>query len=210
QKIPIPVEDLATVRWMAELNEESVHGRAAVVTAARRQVIEDRISQWDALGLEVDGLQADTLALVNFLAFEFADALPDVMDDESVHREDAPAIALIDAGASATNLIVVSGESHWVWTMESGGEDITSLVARATKKTLSDAEKLKRNPADLKHPARQYKLVEQRQEEVRSRLETAFADGLQQDGRFAIEQSYCCGGASMGHGWVRRLMLTGK
>lgn len=213
QKIPIPIDDLSIVRWMADLNEESSHGRPAIVTATRRHVIDDRLEQLRMLGLEIDGLQADTLALVNFLALEFDDVL---RGDESEKAKDGekhqqtdekktPSVMLMDCGASTTNLIVVSSEAHWVWTMESGGEDVTGLIARPTKSTLAEAEKLKRNPADLPHPAKQYRLVEQRQDEIRARIETSFLEAMRQNERFQVEHSFCCGGACLSHGWVRRL-----
>ncbi len=208
QKIPIPLDELATVRWIAALNDEEVHGRPAVITAARRRVVEDRLEQLKGLGLEVDGLQSDNLALVNFVAHEFAEDLVEPSDE--VGRDQTPSVLLIDAGASATNVVVVSREAHWVWTMEAGGEDMTALVARPTKTTLGEAEKLKRNPADLPHPGKHYALVEQRQDEVRARVEAAIQDGMQQNKRFRVVQSFCCGGACLSHAWLRRMMLAQK
>jgi Tfp pilus assembly PilM family ATPase len=171
-------------------------------------VIEDRCEQLKLLGLEIDGLQADTLALVNFVAHEFHDDWSEEPDDDRSDDENAPAVLLVDCGASATNMIVVSAESQWVWTLESGGEDMTAMIARPTKKMLSEAEKLKRNPADLAHPARDYRGVEQRQEVSRVRIEAAFGEAMKQNKRLLVQRSFCCGGGCLAHAWVRRVMLS--
>ena len=49
--------------------------------------------------------------------------------------EKTPAIAMLDCGAATTNLVIVSGETHWSWTGELGGEDLTTALARVTKLT---------------------------------------------------------------------------
>jgi Tfp pilus assembly PilM family ATPase len=158
------------------------------------------------------------LALVNYAAHEFSDlwsppepeaSSDDELDEdlEEIERLKTQTVAIIDAGASSTSLILVSGEAHWAWTIESGGEDLTSLVARATKTTHAEAEKLKRNPAALRLPSRQYEPVEQRMEETRQRLEWVYADALKQNPRFEVAQSWCSGGACLAHQWIQRIML---
>ncbi len=243
RRVPIAMEDLAVVRWLGRLEEDSMHGRPAVVTAAKQSVVEKRVELLTAAGLKIAGLQGDTVALANFAAYEFADVFaPDALlpvgeqetprdsvedvsesnsveqasesnhvddDDHQAARDDkTPAIAIIECGASTTSLVLVSAETHWLWTIESGGEDLTAALARSTKSTLAEAEKLKRNPAAITFPARQYVSVEQRLEANRVRLERIFADALTQNRRFDVVQSWCLGGGCLAHQWIRRLMLS--
>jgi Tfp pilus assembly PilM family ATPase len=229
QKIPIELDELSIVRWMAGLaNEGDVHGRPAVITAAKNQVITERLALLEEAGLTVTGLQADTVALVNFAVHEFSDLLTmeaGKIDDDSQHDDETeavtgtkdddgdddasrpPAIAIVDSGAASTSLIIVSAESHWSWTIETGGEDLTKRLARSTKETHGTAEESKRNPAALSMPAKEYETIEQRQEEMRMRLETSFSDALKQNPRFNVVQSWCVGGGCLSHGWIRRVLV---
>ena len=236
QRIPVPVEDLFIIDHISSLDEDSFHGRAAVMTAIKRSDVDNRFDLLDAIGLACDGLQADTIALANFAACEFADLwVPDDqnLDDTQAgddvaeakkkklkkskkkiqslydnNEEKTPAVAIIDCGAASTKIVIVSGETHWAWSIENGGEDLTTALARATKTTHAEAEKLKRNPAELPSPHSDYQLLEQRQIDVRSRLERMMQDAKNQNSRFQIQQSWCVGGGVFAHGWLRRTMLS--
>lgn len=220
QKIPLPIDELAVATWMQSSagDNDGIHGRPAVITAARQAVIDERLELYEELGLTLSGLQADSNAIVNFVAFEFADELSMEDDDDgeedetpsAEQSEKTPAIALLDCGAATTNLVIVSGETHWSWTGELGGEDLTTALARVTKLTHSEAEQLKRNPAAIEEPSRHYAAVEHRQDELRVRIETVLADALNQNKRFEISQSWCVGGGCLAHQWVRRVMIEPK
>lgn len=215
QKIPVPTDELAVACWLSTVRgDNEVHGRPAVITAARQSFINQRLELFNELGLTLSGLQADSTALANFAAYEFADVLSPAQGDESDESEiplsDAsktPAIAILDCGAATTNFVIVSGETYWSWTRESAGEDLTTALARATKTTHAEADKHKRNPAALDSPSRHYQAVEQKQDELRSRLQTILIDALNQNKRFEIVQSWCVGGGCLAHQWMRRLMI---
>jgi hypothetical protein len=105
---------------------------------------------------------------------------------------------------------MVSGESMWCWTLETGGEDLTALLARASKSTHEEAEKLKRNPAALTSPSKQYQPIEQRLDEVRSRLDTIATDGMRQNRDWKVIQTWCMGGGCQAHQWIRRELLRNQ
>ncbi len=212
-KIPIPMNELVVARWIHHANREAVLGRPAIACTARRSIVTQRIDLIESCGLKIAGLQCDSIALANFGAFEFASLWSEI-DAETEGELDAyeeaisKAVVLVDCGASSTNILLLSGEAHWCWTVEIGGEDLTSQIARATKLTNSEAEKLKRNPAALASPASQYHPVEIRLDELRARLSTVFADGMKQGTSFKSVQSWCMGGAVQAHQWIRRVMLS--
>lgn len=236
-RIPIHADDLAIIEHIAALDGDSLHGRAAVMTAAKRSDVDSRFELIEAIGLDCDGLQTDTVAIANFASLEFAGLwkLDEGDDDESEGvsshdvtsqkkkkikkskkkiqalynnaEEKTPAVAIIDCGASSTKVVIVSGETHWAWTIENGGEDLTSALARATKTTHGESEKLKKNPAEIASPHSQYQPIEQRQTEVRSRLQKIVQDAATQNSRFDIQESWCIGGGAFAHGWLRRTML---
>lgn len=205
QKIPIPTEELRVVRWIADEKKDSFHGRSALITVARSKIVDDRVEMLSDAGLEVAGIQSDAVALVNFATTEFEQLMDG--DEASGSEEATPTIAMLDCGASATTLTLVSSEAHWSWTLESGGEELTGALARATKMTRGDAEKRKRNPAELDSPAKEYMLTEQKLDELRSRLETALADAKRQNKRFRVDSTWCIGGGCLAHEWIRRVIL---
>lgn len=213
QKIPIPADELSVAYWVRELSDDVAMGRPAVVTAVRRKIVADRTELLESCGLKLAGLQCDPSAIVNFAAHEFGSLWqqPGKADGDPIDQAQlCQAVALVDAGASTTNLVIVSGESHWSWTLEIGGEDLTSMITRSTKQTRKPAEALKRNPALLVSPSAQYELVEQRLNELRARLETVLSDALRQNSKWRIKQSWCMGGGCQAHQWIRRVMLDGS
>ncbi|MDF1840579.1 MAG: pilus assembly protein PilM [Rubripirellula sp.] len=205
QQIPIPMDELTVVRWIAGSDGDKIHGRPALAAAGRKQVVECRLAELNSLGLKVDGLQVDTLALVNFAAYEFADDW--AQQPESQTEDQIPSVLLVDCGASVTNLVMVSSETQWMWSLHSGGEDCTSRIAQARQVSHAAAEKIKQNPAELTHPAEQYQAVEKHLNDSRIRIDASIADALKRNKRFLINQSYCCGGGCLSLGWMRRIMF---
>ncbi|TWT92802.1 pilus assembly protein PilM [Stieleria varia] len=231
-RIPIPLDELIAVKWVAELEKESQHGRPATIVAARKHAVEQRIELLKGLGLDVSGMQGDAMALVNFAVCEFPELLNPTKDekekpkkksksDESEPESESiaemetttastktPTIAFIDCGAEKTSVVLVSAETQWSWSIENGSEDLTSLLAKSNKVTHDDAEKLKRNPAAIQSPASQYAAVENRLAETRSRLELVFNDAQNQNDRFEIVQTWCLGGGALTHQFLRRVLLS--
>jgi Tfp pilus assembly PilM family ATPase len=212
-KIPIPADELVVAHWIHPAKREAVLGRPAVACTARRNTVAQRMDLLESCGVKLSGLQSDSLALANFAAHEFTELWSEVdqaddLDLDAYEDAISKAVVLIDCGASATNILMVSGEAHWGWTIELGGDDFTTQLSMANKLIHSEAEKLKRNPAALPSPSHQYLPVETRLDELRSRLEMVVADGLKQDNPFKAVQSWCMGGASQTHQWIRRIMLS--
>ena len=179
-------------------------GRPAMVSTARREIISRRISLLESLGIKVAGLQSDVIALVNSCEAKI-ESLNDENSDR-IQRDLSRAVCLIDAGASTTHLIVVSAESHWSWTIETGGEDTTFQLASTAKVNRQNAEALKRDPSQLPNIWEQYLAVETGLDTLRSRIETMFGDAMKQDNPFDPVSSWCVGGAWQTHQWTRRIM----
>ena len=83
QRIPLAMEDLRVIEWIADIGEHEVTGRPASISAARKSVVEKRMELCEEAGLKVSGMQSDALALVNFADLEFAElwAQPDAEDE---------------------------------------------------------------------------------------------------------------------------------
>ncbi|MCS7470355.1 pilus assembly protein PilM [Stieleria sp. ICT_E10.1] len=207
-RIPLPLDEVACVRWIAPLPDDELTaiGRPAFVSAAKKQFVDRYLEDLSLAGLTVSGLQATPIALMNFATFEFADLLELHPADGRDAEAKLPTVALFDCGAEMTIAFLISGASCWFWSFESGGNEFTRLISRSTKTTHSDAEKLKRNPASLEHPETQFERVEQRIDEMRGRLSKLVNDQCEQHDEFDIQQTWCCGGGALTHGWIKRIL----
>lgn len=207
RQLPVALEELICVRWVADLGAGSQRGRPGLISAAKKNVVDERLQLFADAGLKVSGLQADALALVNFVDHEFTDLLSGPATGGS-SADATPSVAVIDAGASQTTLVIVSADTCWFRAVPSGSEDLTSLLARSTKTVASEAEKLKRDPAKLQRPAEMFAPVETKQEELRARLETIAEEARRKNDPFDIVETWCVGGAPLTHGWLRRVALS--
>ena len=208
QKVPLAREDIEVVQWIGDADPESLRGRPVTLSIARKQYLRDYSEMLTTAGIDVSGLQSNSLALLNFVTCEFtelaeSDADDSDADDAVTSDEKEDAIAFLDCGASSTTLLIASRRDHWFLTVEKGSEAVNSLIARSAKVTSEDAEKLKRNPAELTDPANQYAMVERSFLETRARLEFAVRELLKKNKQLSFTSTWCMGGGSLTHQWMR-------
>ena len=210
-RIPFPLEELEVVRWKSELGnaDKHVHGRSAMIVTSRKQAVERRLKHFEQAEIKVTGIQADPVAVINLASVEFQSLWESVeSSEESVGDSANQAVAIVDSGATSTSLILVSGEANWFWTLDAGGEDITTIIAKSTGKARREAEALKREPAKIVAPGDSFEPVEEKLAQLRSRLERLLGESEKQLGEFKIKQCWCMGGGTLVHGWLRHVMLT--
>ncbi|TWT52700.1 Competence protein A [Rubripirellula amarantea] len=216
-RIPLPLDDLVATRTLSPFDKDEIHGRAAIFSAARKKRAMRRMELLEGLGLKLDGLQADANAIVNFAYYEFADFFGPTVGDNTEAETDAsavsfedetPTICLVDAGANTTTIIFVSSETHWFWSLDHGGERLTTSLARSTKSTTAQAEALKRSPAKLTSPESQFAPLEERMEQLRVRLKQLKKDAKSQNSRFKFVQTWCVGGNCQTYQWIRRVLVS--
>ena len=201
QLLPMDSSELSMVRWLAPLDEETSLGRPAVVAAARKSVIQKRQELMEASGLKVAGFQSDALAIANYVAFEFAE---DFQQMATGDRESA--IAVADCGCLTTSLVIVTSRSVLAWTFENAGEEMTKALARELKQTLAEAQQLKHDPAAIKNPSAAFEAMDEKTLSLKQRLEHAVAKAKGENSDLDVVQTWVMGGASRGHGWVRKLI----
>ena len=112
----------------------------ALLIAAKRHVADRFLEPLRRPGLRPDVLQPDFVALHNFVAFEQLDAAPDAEPGET------PAVASLDIGCSATNLVVSSPQSLWFHSCGIGGHSFTRALVKEQNLSLAQAEQQKRAP----------------------------------------------------------------
>ncbi len=219
-RIPIPLDELSITKSVGELDKGCSYGRPFVFSAARTLAVKNRLEFIEKVGIQPDGLQSDGNAFVNLIAWEFADQLSDFApetpkaedsgqsgsEESDPTRNCTPTIAWIDAGASTTTLIYVSGETHWFWSIECGGDDLTRALARSVKKNHLESEKLKTQPDRIEMPAEHFAAVESRMDELRQRFQKFGEEAIKQNDRFNVANTFVSGGAALTISWIRRVI----
>jgi type IV pilus assembly protein PilM len=199
----LPIE-LAELCWSHQILDE-VAGRAAdqqprrvFIQAARDAQIRERVALCKSAGIAVDCVQSDCVALHNAIVYEL---LADAEADE--------AIATIDVGTDATNVVVSSPRSIWFRTFTQGGASFTRDLARQLKLTHDQAEQLQREPAK----ARRFSQLEATLQPLIVQLAGEVERSLSTYSRLApdrpVRQVYGLGGGFQVHG-LFRFLRSGK
>ncbi len=177
----------------------------AVLVAAKKQVVEQREKVFQEAGIKVTGIQADSLALHNYAAHEFAD----LFTNEERANATPSALCLLDVGASGATLHCATADAFWFRYIDGGGEDLTVKLATACNFTHEEAEKLRLNPAELDTLAVGMEAMELRMHQVGVRLGQAFTQASQFLGDMTLQNILCTGGTVLTHGWVRHALHVG-
>jgi type IV pilus assembly protein PilM len=175
-------------------------GRNAVLLAARQATTDDFLDPLFELGVRVDVLQTDSLALHNFVLYEhFSNA------EHERTAESYPVVAAMDIGAEMTNIVVSSPYSLWFHSCGVAGHSFTRALVKEFCMSLAQAEQTKRAPETAKRFSGVCETLlpvfEDLSEEMQRSL-VAFAE-TQPDHH--VQQVLTVGGGAMLHGLLRYL-----
>lgn len=198
-QFPIEVDQLSLMKFVAEAVGDR-EGRPVSLVSARKLAVNQRLDLLNSAGLKVTGLQCEPVALANYAAIELAD----FFGTESPERN-MSSLAIVDSGASSTSLILLHRDGFWFRTIDCGGADMTSAIARAAKVVASEAELLKRDPSKIEFLAETYAEVEKKQQYLSERLRQLVFLAQQSFPALQVDQTWLIGGNTMCHGFARRL-----
>lgn len=133
-RIPVPIDDLV---WeFQELPGESTGNLTRVlIIAARKSDVRERLEWFGEQGISVQVVQSGAVALHNYATYDW------------LTEAGGSAIATADVGAETTTLVVSSPQMCWFRSLQLGGKDFTSAIARDLQLTTKQAEQLKRQPS---------------------------------------------------------------
>jgi type IV pilus assembly protein PilM len=206
--IPFP---LAEMQWSYGIFEEnrSENGsdqespllHRVVLVAARPRDVLNRLKEFEDLDMQIHLMQADPVALQNFVAFDVFDAFSDQGSEKPVGG--SRCVAVLDIGSDSSNLLISSPRDVWIRTFRTGGNDIGQALAREFKVTSAQAEELKRTPSKCRRVA----AVLQAMEPVLARIGGEFQRTIESYGKEfpekRIESVWLCGGGSAQYGLLR-------
>jgi type IV pilus assembly protein PilM len=134
QQIPFPLDD---VEWAYQLFHEKDSPDVEVgIFAMRKELVNHRIGLFTGLGLNVQVVQMNPLAIYNGMYYD------DQIGQTAI---------FMDAGAENTDLVICDGQTVWLRTLPIGGNSFTETLAKAFKLNFAKAEELKRTAASSKY-----------------------------------------------------------
>ena len=135
QQIPFALDD---VEWSYQLFRAPDSPDVEVgIFAMRKDLINHQIQAYTDVGLNVEAVQLNPLAVYNAMYF----------DD----RVAGGATMIIDVGAENTDLIIADGETVWLRSIPVGGKNFTEILVKDFKLSFAKAEELKRTAASSKY-----------------------------------------------------------
>ncbi|HZL35580.1 MAG TPA: type IV pilus assembly protein PilM [Tepidisphaeraceae bacterium] len=134
QQIPFPLED---VEWSYQLFQTPDSPEVEVgIFAMRKELVNQTIKNFNDVGLQVQTVQMNPLAVYNALYHD------DRLKGTSM---------IVDVGAENSDLIIAEGENIWMRSIPIGGNNFTEALVKNFKLKFPKAEELKRNAATSKY-----------------------------------------------------------
>jgi type IV pilus assembly protein PilM len=134
QQIPFPLDD---VEWSYQLFQQPDSPEVEVgIFAMRRDLINQHIKHFTDVGLNVQVVQMNPLAVYNAMYY-----------DSRIKGT----TMIVDLGAENTDLVIAEGESIWLRSIPIGGNNFTEVLVKSFKLPFGKAEELKRNANTSKY-----------------------------------------------------------
>ena len=134
QQIPFPLDE---VEWSYQLfTDEKSPDVEVGIFAMRRELVNQHIAYFTNMGLNVQVVQMNPLAVYNAM-----------YHDDRIKGT----TMIVDLGAENTDLIIAEGETIWLRSIPVGGNKFTEALATQFKLKFPKAEELKRNAATSKY-----------------------------------------------------------
>ncbi len=106
------------------------------IFAMRRELVNQTIKYFTDVGLQVNAVQMNPLAVYNGLHYD------DRIEGTTM---------IVDVGAENSDLIIAEGENIWMRSIPIGGNNFTEALVKSFKLKFPKAEELKRNAATSKY-----------------------------------------------------------
>ena len=144
QQIPFPLDEVV---WDYQtFSSPGSPDIDAGIFAVKREVVAARIAHFRKLNLAPSIVQANSLALLNFAAYDG-------------HLASEGATVLIDIATEMTDLVIVHGEKVFQRQLTIGGNSFTQALVSSFKLSFSKAEALKRTAEQSKYAKQVYQAM---------------------------------------------------
>ena len=203
--MPIPLREL---EWRYEVLEQierpsdQTTWLKVAVLGIKQVVLEEWLAAMRKLGVRVDVIQVDWLALHNFAVYNYFPSRSDLVAENAPA---APPVALFDIGTDVTNLLVCAGDLAWLRSGGLGIDRVTKTLVREFHMTFARAESWKRNPGAGDNTARLAEVVRPMIQDLVNELKTGLEVFEEAHPGRRVERVFLVGGGVRLHGLLRYL-----
>ena len=201
QQMPFPIEQ---VHWDWQIlnrngasNDVREHDVALFV--AKNDDLNSYVGLLNEVGLRVDILQSDSVALQNCMAFELAAC--------DANSDPSQVTALLDVGTDGSNLITSGPQTLWMRSMAVGSSHFTRAIVKQFAITTAQAEILKRKPTAAREMNRLYDALQPVFTDFITELQRSIEAFQQTDRTKQIARMFVLGGGIHLHGLLKALWL---
>jgi type IV pilus assembly protein PilM len=208
-RFPVP---LAELDWGFQLFDDNPvggdggavpvgkRGRTALLIAARQVATDQFLDAFIELGVRVDMLQTDSIALHNFVRYE---CFPhSARERESQSR---PVLAALDIGAEVTNVAVISPHLPWFQSCGVAGHSFTRALVKDLNLSLAQAEQRKRAPETAERFGDICETLSPVFEDLSKEVQRSLAAFAKTQPDHPVQQVLVFGGGAILHGLFRYL-----
>jgi type IV pilus assembly protein PilM len=156
QHIPLPLDIVAWDYQVLEstvekTKEASVEIRPVALFGAKLEDVHALLAPFAERKITVDVLQSDCAALHNFCEYEQYLPTGDKPTETQAAADSRPVLAVLEIGASSSNVVVTDGHTFSTRGVALGGNDFSRALAKRFQLSWQQAEKLKNNPTAAPH-----------------------------------------------------------
>jgi type IV pilus assembly protein PilM len=203
QQVPYPLDQLSWDYQVLEepAQEDAIHSRQqAVLVGARRYQLDERLEICQELGLRVDIVQADCVAVHNFFVY-------DHFGEAATPEPDGQSLAILDVGSDTTHLVVSQPYSLWFRTLNFGANEFNGALTRAFQMTFEQAEHAKRNPLSCRRLYQWDEALRATREEFVQEIHRSLAAHSNLAKNRRISRVFAIGGGFQLHGLLRHFRV---
>jgi type IV pilus assembly protein PilM len=222
REFPVPLDQLV---WDYELFDEPADAaepsggpwRRALVVAAKNATTRHFLEVFRQAGIRADMLQTDFVALHNLILHEYFATSADLPAEaktsgpangdvrNAAAASPAAAVAAVDVGCDATNVVISSPDALWYRSCGVAGQTFTRALVKDFNLTVAQAEQLKRAPQSGEHLASVLESLSPGCDELVKELQSVLAAYAEAESLHPVQQVVGLGGGFALHGLFRCL-----
>ena len=145
RQIPFPLEEVYWDTFTFANSATATGLQSTLLLAARKQDVEERLSLFRQVGIDVHVLQCDAVALHNFCHY---DRLTAPGNDSA--RRAGEGVVLLDVGTEVTSVVFSLPDTLWFRSLPVGRDELINGLTQRFKLTRDVADQVLRNPSKAK------------------------------------------------------------
>jgi len=196
QQIPF---DISEVQWDWQMMSDPGDAEKKVgLFAIKNEIISSKLDFFENEGVRVAYVQMSPMALYNYI----------LCDRPDLFKSESDAIAVIDIGADATDLVVCTSSGVWQRSIAMGGNAFTRAISDAFRLNFEKAENLKRTAAISKYARQIFQAMRPVFSDLASEIQRSLGFYTSSNPNVKVTKIIALGGGTKMRGLLKYLQQT--